>query len=935
MRKLIATLASIGLILGAFPTLAAAAGPAAKIRQEINITDAYFVAASNTTATSSAIIQLDTTKYSGTVQYYFEVEASTTAASDSVFLARNSGSGTQDASVSVNSATYGLFRSTAFTPPAQTQTEYVVQIGSASGVTGVKAARIVVIQVFDGTSNNDATSTETQIEIGNQETYSSHATSTLASPKYWYYNSSAWDGTKTAYGEVTYMVTNGVASSTTYAANANNQGGGGTGNFGLLPNSASTTLEAWGGGGAGGGSTVATDGGGGGAGGQYAITRKTFQYGYSNTQGGFGTLITSGSTKAGTTGNGTQGNASAFSTSTVATNITIASAQGGNGGTANNGAGGTGNTTSCIGDTCFRGGNGATGSASQGGGGGGGAGSGGAGGDTTTQTAGTGTATGGGNGGTGNPSGANAAGQAGSTAGGGGSGAFDLNASQTGGTGAAGQLKITQYVATSTISIQQDNGAFASWTDVAYMVTTGSIEPGVPLRFRSTSFTPVNGDHYRIAMSNGDSRTTIQIYSAKIIVDTDGRADTLNLLVVGGGGGGGGGQNSSARGGGGGAGGYKTNSNFPVFKTETITITVGGGGTAGATTPTDGGSGTASSFGSYITADGGGGGGKAQSGVVSDPGVAGASGGGGGGGSCHSAHQGGFGTFPEGFNGGAGGKTIGATCVQDAGGGGGGSSSAGIDDAGGTAGGNGTSNSITGAAVTYAVGGNAGGGTSPGTAGGANTGTGGNGGLNAQAGGAGGTGIVIVSYLTANAANYTCNGSSSTSGSNTICKYTASSTFVIGTGTYTPFTKIEGQYVLANTPLASGTALQLTLNSWGVSEYSGVANTVYEDVDSANGSASVVKIQDSTGATTYGTLSSPSNESTSTMTCIPSATTTLDSIASTNNSDVYGVRLLVDLVIGGAGGTGTSCTVAVGPATLLLKGGGQLQLKGGGQTVVK
>ncbi len=62
---------------------------------------------------------------------------------------------------------------------------------------------------------------------------------------------------------------------------------------------------------------------------------------------------------------------------------------------------------------------------------------------------------------------------------------------------------------------------------------------------------------------------------------------------------------------------------------------------------------------------------------------------------------------------------------------------------------------------------------------------GGGGGSYAQAyaAGNGGNGLVIISYPTAQASQYTCNGSTTISGTNTNCTYTSNGTFVIGTTT--------------------------------------------------------------------------------------------------------------------------------------------------------
>jgi hypothetical protein len=225
---------------------------------------------------------------------------------------------------------------------------------------------------------------------------------------------------------------------------------------------------------------------------------------------------------------------------------------------------------------------------------------------------------------------------------------------------------------------------------------------------------------------------------------------SCDYLVVAGGGGGGADQTSVGGAGGGGAGGFKTSTAFSV--SGAVTVTVGAGG-AGATASGVGGSGGNSVL-SSITSTGGGGG----SGISSTlPGADGGSGGGGNG--NYNTAGGSASPSGQGNAGGVGGNNYG--------GGGGGASAVGATGTASGNGGAGTSNSYSGAAVTYAggggggsyststagTGGAGGGGNGKGTsqaltAGTANTGGGGGGaGGNANlSGAAGGSGIVIVRY---------------------------------------------------------------------------------------------------------------------------------------------------------------------------------------------
>jgi ribosomal protein L35AE/L33A len=255
----------------------------------------------------------------------------------------------------------------------------------------------------------------------------------------------------------------------------------------------------------------------------------------------------------------------------------------------------------------------------------------------------------------------------------------------------------------------------------------------------------------------------------------------VDYLVVAGGGAGA--RHSGAGAGGGGAGGYKTATGFTLTPGTTYTITVGAGGTTGADLAA-GGDGNNSVF-STITSTGGGGGG-AQNGN-------GRTGGSGGGGTYQNG-TGGAGTSGQGNNGGS------STSGNSGGGGGGGAGAVGSNSSGsnGGNGGNGTASSITGSSVTYAGGG--GGGTNGGTPGSGGTGGGGTGanasGGNATAGttnlggggggsgylggtaGNGGSGVVILSIPTISYSGVTTGSPTvTTSGSNTILKFTGSGSY--------------------------------------------------------------------------------------------------------------------------------------------------------------
>lgn len=275
---------------------------------------------------------------------------------------------------------------------------------------------------------------------------------------------------------------------------------------------------------------------------------------------------------------------------------------------------------------------------------------------------------------------------------------------------------------------------------------------------------------------------------------------SVDFLVVAGGGGSGAPGNLNTSSGGSGAGGFRTSAGTSgggasaesslTFNGGTVyTITVGAGG-AGAP------AGGNSSFGSgnngnnssisgtgitTITSIGGGAGGSGVSG-----GNSGGSGGGAGSYNNSGSHtQFGSGTANQGFNGAAGDGTQ-TSSSKGGGGGGAGAAASGVN------GGVGVASTITGSSVFYAgggasttgTGGNGGGANgvyeTSGLSGTANTGGGGGGGFSnsTQAGGSGGSGVVILRMATANYSGTTTGSPTvTTSGSNTIIKFTGSGTY--------------------------------------------------------------------------------------------------------------------------------------------------------------
>jgi hypothetical protein len=267
------------------------------------------------------------------------------------------------------------------------------------------------------------------------------------------------------------------------------------------------------------------------------------------------------------------------------------------------------------------------------------------------------------------------------------------------------------------------------------------------------------------------------------------------LLVAGGGGGG------AITGGGGGAGGLISGT-LSILPGTVYTAAVGAGGARGPAPGGAGGNGGPSTFTGLTTAVGGGGGASAGT----SPTPSGSSGGSGGGGSYAfpGPGPGGNGTPGQGNAGGAGSPiNPGDNTAAGGGGGSGGAGQSAPSPGQGGAGGAGTANSVTGAPINYAGGGGGGSGTgsvgsapspsgTPGATGNASAnpapanlgGGGGGGGRGANfpsvQGGGGGSGVVVLSVPTANYSGITTGSPSiTTSGSNTIIRWTSSS------GTYT------------------------------------------------------------------------------------------------------------------------------------------------------
>ena len=319
----------------------------------------------------------------------------------------------------------------------------------------------------------------------------------------------------------------------------------------------------------------------------------------------------------------------------------------------------------------------------------------------------------------------------------------------------------------------------------AYSLLSGSLPSGLSLNTStgviSGTMGTVSADtasSFTIRATDTDGDTVDQAYSWTI---TDIPPYSVDYLVIAGAGGGGYGQQGHNAGGGG-AGGYRNSYNSETSgrgsASETAkevttgivyTVTIGAGGAGGPSAENRGASGSNSVF-STITSTGGGAGGAGGNSGVERQGLA----GGAGGGTASSDTTvlgGGAGTSGQGYDGSSAGPQ--GTGRGGSGGGAGAAGSINPSNSSPLAGGAGLASSITGSAVTRAVGGA----INQGSAGGANTGTGGVGGYNV-AGLAGGSGVVILRMLTSNYSGTTSGSPTvSTSGSDTILTYTGSGSY--------------------------------------------------------------------------------------------------------------------------------------------------------------
>jgi len=171
------------------------------LRHEINLLCRSIVAADSISGELEERFYFDPSKFSGSISCYLEIYAYVDSGLVSIKL--NDSSDNVDAQLYTPTGAYDLARSSAISP-ALTADEYYVYKDHVD--INIRTAHLIIIQ---DTSTSAMTATEHQIEIGDcQLEFFNTSGSALTYPKYWYYDSSNWDGTLTCYAEVVWSVPN-------------------------------------------------------------------------------------------------------------------------------------------------------------------------------------------------------------------------------------------------------------------------------------------------------------------------------------------------------------------------------------------------------------------------------------------------------------------------------------------------------------------------------------------------------------------------------------------------------------------------------------------------------------------------------------------------------------------------------------------------------
>ena len=155
---------------------------------------------------------VDVLNYSGSITSYLEIVADNSEGSTNDVLLVDSSTNTH-ATITVD-ASSGFKRYRVEVSSALTTDTYFLSNIDSGNVT-INRASIIIMQ--DTTSDNLQDS-ESQFEIGTIVTIDppSESPVTVVGPKYWYYDSSKWDGTVTFYVDAWYMTADNMSAVTLY-----------------------------------------------------------------------------------------------------------------------------------------------------------------------------------------------------------------------------------------------------------------------------------------------------------------------------------------------------------------------------------------------------------------------------------------------------------------------------------------------------------------------------------------------------------------------------------------------------------------------------------------------------------------------------------------------------------------------------------------------
>lgn len=174
-----------------------------RMRQEVNIINTTL----GSSGDSNEIIYIDPSKYSSTLSYRFEIVAMVSSGTGTVVL--HDSSNNIHAAISVSST--NMTNYVAYCSTAPTTDSYHINLSGGTGLS-VQSAKLIIIQ---DAGVGDVTATESQVEIGNNETAKNNTSaSPLNYPKYWYYDSANCDGTASFYVQASYSVSNAAAAVT-------------------------------------------------------------------------------------------------------------------------------------------------------------------------------------------------------------------------------------------------------------------------------------------------------------------------------------------------------------------------------------------------------------------------------------------------------------------------------------------------------------------------------------------------------------------------------------------------------------------------------------------------------------------------------------------------------------------------------------------------